>query len=227
MNVFLMQSEVRGCPASGKKITSEKWLKTPHFFLVSEESRFFSLFSLFSKVQLSSCAAQICTWAGREVWWPLRVWCFPAESHQSWVTSGEVRSPHTLLGCAGTQWDELHGAFPWFSSLELLSLEPPPKRTINVFVWWAAQSAPELTDKIRSVCSPLSAHTAGQQRLRPRHLFVYFYTTLENINPFITDGKVACNWQISDNLQKVLEEYLFCKPILRVRIYYKICAFSG
>lgn len=49
----------------------------------------------------------------------------------------------------------------------------------------------------------------------------------ENTNLFITDGKIVCNFQSSDNLLKILEEYLVCNLILRVRIYYKICAFSG
>lgn len=49
----------------------------------------------------------------------------------------------------------------------------------------------------------------------------------ENINLFLTDGKVACNLQRSDNLHKVLEEYLFCKPILKSEFITKYVPSEG
>lgn len=49
----------------------------------------------------------------------------------------------------------------------------------------------------------------------------------ENINFFLTDGKIACNLQRSDNLHKVLEEYLFCKPILKSEFITKYVPSEG
>lgn len=98
MNVFLMQNEMQGCTASGKKLLRKSGLKSLSLSLSLMRT------DIFYKVQLSSSSVQLRSapepsWAGREVWWPLRVWCFPAERHQTWVTSGEMRSPHTLLSC--------------------------------------------------------------------------------------------------------------------------------
>lgn len=96
MNVFLTQNEMQGYTASGKKLLTKSDLKSLTFPLSLKR------IAIFYKVQLSSPCVQLRPapeplWTGREVWWPLRVWCFPAERHQSWVTSGEMRSPHTLL----------------------------------------------------------------------------------------------------------------------------------
>lgn len=180
MNVFRMQNEVQGCTASGKKLLRKRDLKSLTFPLSLKRT------DVFYKVQLSSSIVQLRpdpepSWAGREVWWPRRVWCFPAERPELGLIRGNEESTHPPV------LDELHGAFQclsvleWFSVMELLSQWAPLERTISMFVWWTAQCAPELTDKIRFVCSPISAHTAGHQRLRPRHLFVCFLHCVKKV----------------------------------------------